>query len=80
LEGASFSATGRGEANGVKVTEVEQGSPAERSGLEVGDVITAVNRKPVKNLEEFQTAMKGSQRSTVLHVQRGDENSVVVIP
>jgi serine protease Do/serine protease DegQ len=80
LEGASFSATGRGEANGVKVTEVEQGSPAERSGLEVGDVITAVNRKPVNNLEEFQTAMKGSQRSTVLHVQRGDENSVVVIP
>lgn len=80
LEGASFSATGRGEASGVKVTEVEQGSPAERSGLEAGDVITAVNRKPVKNLEEFQTAMKGSQRSTVLHVQRGDENSVVVIP
>ena len=80
LEGASFSATGRGEGNGVKVTEVEQGSPAERSGLEPGDVITTVNRKPVKSLEEFQTAMKGSLRSTVLHVQRGDDNVVVVVP
>ncbi len=79
LEGASFAATGRGNA-GVQITDIAQGSPAERLGLEAGDVITAVNRKPVKNLEEFQSAMKGSLRSTVLHVQRGDDNRVFVVP
>ncbi|MGE3334269.1 MAG: DegQ family serine endoprotease [Rhodospirillaceae bacterium] len=81
LEGASFSATTRGDdATGAKVTDVEQGSPAERIGLEVGDIVTAVNTKSVKSLEEFQTAMAGSKRSTVLHVQRGDERRVIVVP
>ncbi|MGE4061967.1 MAG: Do family serine endopeptidase [Rhodospirillaceae bacterium] len=81
LDGASFASTSRGdEATGAKVTQVEQGSAAERLTLEVGDIVTAVNRKPVKNLEEFQTAMKNSQRSTVLHVQRGDDQRVIVVP
>jgi serine protease Do/serine protease DegQ len=81
LEGASFSGTSRGDdATGAKVTNIEQGSPAERIGLEVGDIVTAVNTKSVKSLEEFQTAMAGSKRSTVLHVQRGDERRVIVVP
>ncbi len=81
LEGASFSAAGRGDgASGAKVTDVEDGSPAARIGLEVGDIVTAVNTKSVKNLEEFQTAMAASKRSTVLHVQRGDERRVIVVP
>jgi len=80
LEGASFSGTARGNATGVTVTEVQRGSPAERSGLEAGDIITEVNRKPVKNLEEFQTAMDESKRSTVLRVQRGEDIRVVVVP
>lgn len=81
LEGASFTGTTRGDnATGVKVTEVEPGSPAERLNLEVGDIVTAVNTKPVKSLDEFQTAMGASKRSTVLHVVRGDDRRVVVVP
>ena len=81
LEGASFASTSRGDgAAGVKVTNVEQGSPAAQIGLEVDDIVTAVNTKQVKNLEEFQTAMDGSKRSTVLHLRRGDDRRVLVVP
>src|SRR6202007_4420 len=37
-----------GAANGVVIMGVEAGSPAEKAGLKGGDVITAVNGKPVK--------------------------------
>ena len=33
--------------NGVLVSEVEQGSPAERAGLMIGDLITSLDRKPL---------------------------------
>jgi serine protease Do len=37
-----------GAPNGVVIMGVEAGSPAEKAGLKGGDVITAVNGKPVK--------------------------------
>jgi len=37
-----------GAANGVVIMGVEPGSPAEKAGLKGGDVITAVNGKPIK--------------------------------
>jgi S1-C subfamily serine protease len=43
---------------GVLVSEVEQGSAAERKGIRVGDVITDVAGKPVNNIKQFQQVMK----------------------
>lgn len=39
--------------SGVQVTKIQPGSPAESAGLRPGDIIREVNRKPVKNVNQF---------------------------
>lgn len=38
--------------NGAAVTQVWPGSPAEHAGIEVGDIITAINSTPIKNASD----------------------------
>lgn len=53
--------------NGAIVTDVEPGSPADRGGVRPGDVVREINRKPVNNVSELQSAIAGLQSgSTVL--------------
>jgi serine protease Do len=54
------------EAQGVVVRDIEPGSFAADAGLERGDVIQEVNRKPVKNVAEFQAAARHAGRDAVL--------------
>jgi len=58
---------------GVVVTGVEPGSPAEEAMIQVGDVIQAVNRKPVKNVDDFVKIVEKAKGggSLLLLVQRG---------
>ncbi|MDZ7261956.1 MAG: PDZ domain-containing protein [candidate division KSB1 bacterium] len=58
---------------GVVVTRVEPGSPAASAGLQTGDVIREVNRKPVKDVEDFvQKIEKAKGQDNVLFlIQRG---------
>jgi serine protease Do len=46
--------------SGVLIARVEEGSPAERAGLQPGHLITSVNRQPVRNLADFRKALAGS--------------------
>ena len=56
---------------GVVVTEVDPSSQAAANGLQPGDVIQEVNRKPVHNVAEFQQALKHSNTDeTLLLVNR----------
>lgn len=48
------------QTSGLVITDVERGSPADRRGVKVGDVITEVNQKPVKSLDEYREALKGA--------------------
>ena len=61
---------------GVVVTQVEPGSPASDAGIQTGDVIREVNRKSVKDVEDFvQKIEKAKDQDTVLlFVQRGQNN------
>jgi Do/DeqQ family serine protease len=61
-----------GEVEGVEVLAVEPGSPAWQAGLRQGDIITSVDRRPVKSLEDFRAAVESSKDVLLLNVRRGD--------
>ena len=60
-------------STGVVVTGVEPGSPAAEAKIRVGDVIQSVNRKPVKNVDDFVKIAGQAKEggSLLLLVQRG---------
>jgi serine protease Do len=49
----------RDNKGGVIVARIADGSPAGEAGLQVGDVITEVNRKPTASLRDFQKVAGG---------------------
>ncbi len=65
---------------GVVVTSVEPGSPADDSGFQEGDVIRQINRQSVKDAAEFQAILKKTkgEKTVLFLVQRGD--SRIFIP
>jgi len=73
LEGAQFSTfhASNGSEAGVEVTAVVPDSPAAQRGIRAGDIITQVNRTPVRNLEQFR-AIAGANRILFLRVERDD--------
>jgi Do/DeqQ family serine protease len=71
LLGAQFAESSTTAGGGVEVVAVEQGSPAAQRGLRAGDIITAVNRRPVRSLAELN-AVAGNNDILFLLVQRGD--------
>ena len=65
---------------GVLVAEVEEGSPAERNGLQPGDIVTAVNRKKVRSVAEFSEVAAGTGGAIALDLLRGNSRLFLVIP
>jgi len=69
------------EVEGIVVTYVNPDSPAGRAGIRRCDVIIEINREPVTNVEEYDTALKEaptSQRILVL-LKRGRSTQFVVV-
>jgi serine protease Do len=68
---------------GVLVAGVEPGSPADRAGLQEGDVILWVNRQVVHNPEELRQALQSARksgRSVALRVVRQGHPDFLVLP
>jgi serine protease Do len=62
---------------GVVVTRVEPGSPADNAGIQQGDVIQEVNRKPVKDVDDFvQKVEKAKDQDNVLLLLQRGQNSL----
>ena len=78
LAGASFSPASTSSESGVEVTAVEEGSPAAQRGLRAGDVITAVNRVLVRDLNDLREIAR-SNRILFLLIQRGDRSLMLQI-
>ena len=60
-----------GHIQGVLIKDVEAGSPAWRARLRKGDVITSVNKMPVKNMAGIHKALKRS-KTLLLNIRRGN--------
>ena len=65
--------------SGVVVTNINPSSPAADSGLQQGDVIQEVNRKPVHNTADFEAAMGNSKDQTLLLVNRQGSTMYVAV-
>ncbi len=66
---------------GLRIQSVYPDSPAARAGLLVGDVVVAMNGKPVESREDFDTALAstGSGQTLSLDVRRrGAERTVTL--
>ncbi len=65
--------SGGGVSDGVRITGVRAGSPAEQAGLAAGDVITAIGEKHIGNLYDMTDALRSHQPGdTVVIVSRRD--------
>lgn len=60
--------------NGAIIAGIESGSPAEQSGLQIHDIVTAVNGQPVKNAIEMRNriGLLNIGDPVTLQIHRGD--------
>jgi len=84
LEGVIISELGSdhryfGRVEGIHVVDVQRGSPAWRSGLRKGDVITSVNRQTVKDVQMFLKKVGGKEEPLLLRILRGNAAAFIVI-
>jgi serine protease Do len=79
------------DVHGAAIADVRPGSPAEDAGLQPGDVVQEVNRKPVTSAEQFASAVhatpagkdilllvwsKGNSSFRVVHPTDGNQNGM----
>jgi serine protease Do len=69
------------DVQGVLVSDVEQGSPAFRAGIARGDIITRVNRQPVRTPQEASRALNAVQSggTAFLLVLRGGQEQFFTV-
>ena len=65
---------------GVLVTDIADDSVAWGRGLRPGDIIVAVNRKPVRSISEMTDQQRASGEQLLLRVYRSGEFGYIVIP
>ncbi|MCC6208841.1 MAG: DegQ family serine endoprotease [Gammaproteobacteria bacterium] len=61
-----------GRVEGVVVADIMASSAAQRSGLRPGDIVVAVNRRPIVSIEELRQAVNPGDNRLLLNVQRGE--------
>ena len=68
-----------GEIPGVLVVRLDPRSRAARSGIEVGDIILAVNRMPVASVSELREQLMKVDRALALTIQRGSARIFLIM-
>jgi serine protease Do len=68
-----------GKVEGIAILDVQRGSLAWRSGLRAMDIITSVNKKSVKSLQEFLKAVDKKNDSLLFRIIRGNAAAFLVL-
>jgi serine protease Do len=68
-------------SSGVVISGIQSGSPAEEAGLQPGDLITQINKVEIKNLNDYQQALKQVKKgeNLLLLIKRGSGSFYVVL-
>ena len=74
LVGAQFESSAN--KAGVEVTNIEPGSPADQRGLEKGDLIVAVNRMRVENIQQLESI---AQKNDILYLMFERDNRTLIL-
>jgi Do/DeqQ family serine protease len=64
---------------GLVVSGVDENSRAWQAGFRPGDILYAVNRRRVRTLAEFYTALRGAERGYTVSLRRGDFDLTIVV-
>ena len=67
------------DVQGVIVTQINPDSRAAAMGVEEGDVITQVNRKPVTSVAEARTLAKATEKTVLLKVYRDGDTMLFMV-
>jgi len=64
---------------GAVVAEVEEGSPADKAGLAVGDVIREIDKKPIATVDDAAAAMRSGKKAHLLRVTNASGTRFVTV-
>ncbi|MBI4767348.1 MAG: DegQ family serine endoprotease [Deltaproteobacteria bacterium] len=64
---------------GILVVQIQEGSTAEEAGIQEGDLIKEVNRKPVRDLKTYQSLISSAKKggNVLFRIKRGGMNLFV---
>ena len=66
---------------GVVVTQVESGSPADEAGVKPGDLIKEINRQQIQDVDDYTKAIQaaGKDENLLLLIRRGEGSIFIVL-
>lgn len=67
------------EGHGVKIKTVNSGSPAEKAGLRVGDIITTVDKHEVKEVNDIKWQYFEAGQNIKVGIIRNKENKIIEV-
>ena len=79
LRAADAARSARGQGRAGPGGRGASAAPAARAGIEPGDVLLAINGKPVQSVEQVRGVLQGKPKSVALLVQRDGEKIFVPV-
>jgi len=67
--------------SGVIIIEIQPGTPADKAGFNVGDVIIAIGNKSTASVDEYRNAIRDLKKDkpVIFHVQRGERKLYIAV-